>query len=173
MISVIIPTHNAEATLARVFSPLIGPTVRGFITEVLVLDEGSSDETRSIAEATGADVVGVGVIPKSEWVLLLPQDAVLGPGWDEEAEWFIEQVKARRRDHAAVFAFHSEALGSIARLSEKWIGLQGALFGRPHESQAILIGSRGFLAANSRAPEKLLKGKKRTGLRTATTQISG
>ena len=38
MISVVIPTHNAQTTLPRCFDSLIGATVRGVVREVIVAD---------------------------------------------------------------------------------------------------------------------------------------
>ncbi|HET6928016.1 MAG TPA: glycosyltransferase, partial [Hyphomicrobiaceae bacterium] len=54
MISVIIPTLNAEATLAETLSALVPAAVAGLVREVLVVDGGSSDRTAEIVERAGA-----------------------------------------------------------------------------------------------------------------------
>ena len=57
MISVVIPTLNAERTLPRCFDSLITAAVRGVVREVIVADGGSSDDTLAIADAAGAHIV--------------------------------------------------------------------------------------------------------------------
>ena len=48
----IIPCHNEEATVANVILK-----TKRFVTEVIVVDDGSSDETRKIAQEAGAVVL--------------------------------------------------------------------------------------------------------------------
>ena len=57
MISVVVPTHNSQVSLARCFDSLIGATVHGVVKEVIVADGGSNDDTLAIADAAGAHVV--------------------------------------------------------------------------------------------------------------------
>ncbi|MBI5878432.1 MAG: glycosyltransferase [Chloroflexi bacterium] len=56
MISVIIPAHNAEATIADCLRCLQSQT-RGAPDELLVVDDDSSDQTAARAEALGARVI--------------------------------------------------------------------------------------------------------------------
>ena len=49
MISVVIPTLNAERLLPRCFDSLIAGAVRGVVREVIVADGGSRDRTLAIA----------------------------------------------------------------------------------------------------------------------------
>ena len=128
------------------------------------------DETKNIAEATGADLVGKEAAPKAEWVLFLPQGCILGPGWDDEAVRHMDQRAANDDSKAAVFPVHIEDGSAVARLQQKCVA---AFTGKALKSQAILLRNQGILAVDSRAPEKVLKGKKRIKLRTSTTQISG
>jgi len=52
-VSVVIPTYNEAGSIARVLDEIPGPLV----TEVLVVDAGSTDGTREIAAAHGARVI--------------------------------------------------------------------------------------------------------------------
>ena len=60
MVSVIIPTANAERFLPRCFDSLIAAAVRGVVREVIVADGGSCDATLAIADAAGARIVNAG-----------------------------------------------------------------------------------------------------------------
>ena len=57
MISVIIPTLNAERTLAHTLAALVPAVVEGIVQEAIVVDGGSTDETRAIAEAAGTQLI--------------------------------------------------------------------------------------------------------------------
>ena len=50
MISVIIPTLNAESGLAAALSALVPAMVDGLVREVIVVDGGSTDRTLAIAD---------------------------------------------------------------------------------------------------------------------------
>ncbi|MFW5941181.1 MAG: sugar transferase [Chloroflexota bacterium] len=56
-ISVVVPAHNAAATIERCMSALQRQTVDGACFEVIVVDDGSTDETGEIARRCGARVV--------------------------------------------------------------------------------------------------------------------
>ena len=57
MLSVVIPTLNAERTLAATLSALMPAAVSGVVRQVVIVDGGSDDSTLAIAEEMGADVV--------------------------------------------------------------------------------------------------------------------
>ncbi len=55
--SVIIPAYNAAATLPRTLQALAGQTLPASTFEVIVVDDGSQDETAALAAAAGVQVV--------------------------------------------------------------------------------------------------------------------
>lgn len=65
-ISAIMPVYNGRAFLGRSLPPLIDMQRRGEILEVIVVDDGSTDDTAAIAAAMGARV--------------MPSGGRLGPG---------------------------------------------------------------------------------------------
>lgn len=58
-LSVIVPTFNRAATLGRCLEALGGQTCGGQVFEVLVADDGSSDETRVTVQRAGRTMPGV------------------------------------------------------------------------------------------------------------------
>lgn len=89
MLSVLIQTRNDEENLARTLACLVGGAVEGFVREVIVLDGGSSDHTRTVADHAGCRIVTEGVAAaiagaKGDWLLLLEPGARLAGGWVDE-----------------------------------------------------------------------------------------
>jgi glycosyltransferase involved in cell wall biosynthesis len=152
MISVVIPTVNSERLLPRCFDSLIPAAVRGVVREVIVSDAGSSDATLAIADGAGAHIVharkGRGqqlaegaAIARSDWLLFLHPETALEPGWEVEAESFMDQA-VMERPRAAVFRFALEDFGGEARRAEAMAGLRTAMFALPYGDQGLLIPKR-------------------------------
>jgi glycosyltransferase involved in cell wall biosynthesis len=152
MISVVIPTLNAERLLPRCFDSLIAAAVRGVVREVIVADGGSCDGTLAIADAAGAHIVTAGkdraaqmtagaAVAKSDWLLFLYPETSLEPGWEMEAESFIDQA-VMERPRAAVFRFALEDFGGEARRAEAKAALRTALLALPYGDQGLLIPKR-------------------------------
>lgn len=57
LLSIVLPTYNAEGDLRRFFKSFNRQTIRKDAFELLVLDGGSTDETVSIARKNGATVI--------------------------------------------------------------------------------------------------------------------
>ncbi|MBA2587251.1 MAG: glycosyltransferase [Alphaproteobacteria bacterium] len=155
MISVIIPTCNAERLLPRCFDSLITAAVRGVVREVIVSDAGSGDATLEIADAAGAHIVharkGRGAqladgaaTAKSDWLLFLHPETALEPGWEVEAESFLDQA-VMERPRAAAFRFALEDFSGEARRAEAKAALRTALFALPYGDQGLLIPKRLYL----------------------------
>ena len=155
MISVVIPTSNSERLLPRCFDSLITAAVRGVVREVIVSDAGSGDGTLAIADAAGAHIVhakkGRGAqlaegvaLAKSDWLLFLHPETALEPGWEVEAESFIDQA-VMERPRAASFRFALEDFTGEARRAEAKAALRTALFALPYGDQGLLIPKRLYL----------------------------
>jgi rSAM/selenodomain-associated transferase 2 len=154
MISVVIPTLNAEASLPRTFDCLIQATVRGLVREVIVADGGSDDGTVMLADAVGARIVsaarGRGLqltagadAARSDWLLFLHADTALEPGWEAEAEAFIERSSVER-PRAGAFRFALDDFGFGARMLERMARLRCFLLGLPYGDQGLLISRRHY-----------------------------
>ena len=152
MISVVIPTVNAERLLPRCFDSLIPAAVRGVVREVIVCDAGSTDSTLAIADGAGAHIVharkGRGqqliegaATARSDWLLFLHPETALEPGWEVEAESFMDQA-VMEQPRAAVFRFALEDFGGEARRAEALASLRTSLFALPYGDQGLLIPKR-------------------------------
>jgi rSAM/selenodomain-associated transferase 2 len=154
MISVVIPTLNAERTLAHSLAALVPAVVEGGVREAIVVDGGSTDGTRAIAEAAGTHLIearrGRGAqldagasAARTDWLLFLHADTVLDPGWAEEAQGFITRVQTGRRDEAAAaFRFALDDDGAMPRFIERLVAWRCRLFGLPYGDQGLLVSRR-------------------------------
>ncbi len=82
--------RDQEAELAQTLSGLVTAAVEGLVSDVVILDFGSSDGSARVADAAGCrfhtewlleDVLRT---VRGEWLLLLEPGSRLQPGWIEE-----------------------------------------------------------------------------------------
>ena len=154
MISVIIPTLNAEKTLARTLEALVPAAVDGIIREAIVVDGGSSDRTAAIADSAGADLVhsdgGRGLQlaagaaqARFPWLLFLHADTMLAAGWEREASQFMERVDSGASPiAAAAFRFALDDRGLRPRLLEWLVALRCGVLRLPYGDQGLLTSRR-------------------------------
>ncbi len=154
MITVVIPTLNAESGLAAALTALIPATVEGLIREVIIVDGGSTDRTLEIADQAGASIVRSGSgrgrqlavgaeHARMPWVMFLHADTVLETGWEREAAAFIERVEVGQRpEAAAAFQFALDDLGFKPRVIETGVTVRCFLFRLPYGDQGLLIPRR-------------------------------
>lgn len=140
-LSVIIPTLNAASSLPGCLAALMEGVEAGLITEVIVSDAQSSDDTRDIADGWGAEIVTGppsrgGQLrrgcarARGDWLLVLHADTQLAPGW-------VGAVAAHiPRDDAGYFSLRFDRGG---RLVAGWANLRARVFGLPYGDQGLLL----------------------------------
>jgi glycosyltransferase involved in cell wall biosynthesis len=152
MLSVVIPTENAERALLPTLAALVPGATAGVVREVIVADAGSSDATAMIADAAGCRI---DVVPaplgqrlrqaaagaRAAWLLFLRPGAVPDWTWVDETRRFIEQAEIVGRPDARAAAFRqmqdAETLGSAVIEA---LGLIAAALGaQPRPQQGLLI----------------------------------
>ncbi len=149
MISVIIPTLDAERSLGSTLSALVPATVEGIVREVLLVDGGSVDATLQIGDDAGAKIISCtrgrghqlakgGAQARGPWLLFLHADTRLEPGWSKDAEQFITR-HTNQQKAAAAFSFALDDAGVRPRLLEALVGLRCRLFKLPYGDQGLLI----------------------------------
>lgn len=137
MITVIVPTLNSAAGLQTLLPPLVPAAVDGLVREVIAAEGGSTDATLEICEDAGVKLVTGGIAAaaaaaRSDWLLILPDDLMLRPGWDE-------RLRA-----------HLTRGGGTARIAgERAVGLMGWL----RSPKAGLLVDRGRLAGRAETRE--------------------
>lgn len=147
MISVVIPTLNAETSLVRTLSSLLEAAMRGLVRDVVIADGGSTDLTLAIAEDAGctivkADAARGGLMDagaraaKGPWLLFLHAQTALEPGWDGEAYNFVRRGDESR---AATFRFALDDKRWSARRTELVYRLRNRLLALPYGDQGLLI----------------------------------
>lgn len=146
MISVVIPTHNAAATLPGTFRSLFEATIDGLVSEVIIADCGSADATLRIADAAGATVIKTGPglellagaqAARKPWLLFLKAGSTMEPGWEDEARAFI----AQGGNGAAAFRFRLAGKGLRPRLREA-LAAAARAFGLPNGCNGLLIPAK-------------------------------
>lgn len=153
MVSVIVPTLNAETTLPATLRALVPAALDGLVREVIVADGGSTDLTLDIADDAGCGIVrtarGRGTqlaagaaAAKSDWLLFLHADTVLDEGWARAAHGFIHRAKAGSGKQAAAFTFALDGDGARARALERIVSARCAALALPYGDQGLLISRR-------------------------------
>jgi len=152
MITIIVPTLNDEAALARMMPPLVQELVHGVVTDMIVYDSGSTDGTRNVCDVAGCLCINAKERCVSElidrargrWMLFLPPGAVLAPGWHAHVADHIDRMDGRAGP--ATFKLASDPNSPWWR---RFMGI-GA------KRHALL--PRGFLMSHQQATTLVLQG---------------
>ena len=156
MITVIIPTLNADRNLPDTLTSLFPAVVDGIIKTVIVSDGGSTDNTINIAEQTGCAVViakrgrgtqMIAALPsvKSDWMLFLHADTILQDGWEIIAAKHVameERLASSTTNYirkAGWFRFRLNMRGWKARLLEMFVACRCNLLALPYGDQGLLV----------------------------------
>ncbi|MEL6453011.1 MAG: glycosyltransferase [Pseudomonadota bacterium] len=119
------------------------------IAELIVTDGGSTDETLTLADAWGAEIVQGAPsrggqlrrgcdAAKGAWLLVLHADTVLSPGWTNAV------VDHLRGSKAGYFKLRFDKGG---RPVAAWANLRARLFGLPYGDQGLLIRRTAYARA--------------------------
>ena len=154
MISVVIPTLNAEHDLPATLTALVPAAVEGLVRDVIVADGGSSDGTRKIIDWAGAELVECSAgrggqlnagakRARSPWLMFLHADTVLEDGWMRDARRFMYAIDSGERDPAAAaFRFRLDDRGMAPRALEAMVHARCSVFRLPYGDQGLLMSRR-------------------------------
>jgi len=145
MLSVIIPTLDSDRALVPTLASLVPGATAGLVSEVVIADGGSGDETALVADVAGCGlVVAPGPLglrlktavaqARAPWLLFLRPGIVLETPWIGETTSFIERAVPGIR--AAVFRRGAPAQSGVR---EALSLLATALGARPRPEQGLII----------------------------------
>lgn len=167
-LSIIIPAYNAQADLPLCLASLMPGLESGLLREVLLVDGGSEDQTRRIAEGSGATVLTAPTKGRAaqlrhgaehargDWLLFLHADTALSRDWAERVMAHISDTP----DKAAAFTLayrsdHPMALKVAARAN--W---RARTFGLPYGDQGLLISAKHYQVIGGYAQIPLMEDVK-------------
>jgi len=148
MLSVIIATRDSERPLVRTLAALVPGATSGLITEVLIADAGSRDDTPIVADIAGCKLLAAdeplgrrlqaaAKAARAPWLLFLRPGIVLDTPWIGEMRSFVERP-VRDLQAAAIFR---RALPAHSALREAVALLGGAIAARPRPEQGLVIAA--------------------------------
>ena len=148
MLSVIIPTLDSERALVPTLSALVPGATAGLVSDVLVVDGGSRDDTAAVADVGGCNfLVAEGPLgrrlktavawARAPWLLFLRPGTILDAPWIGEATHFVERAPANSR--AAVFR---RAAPAQSTLRDALSLVAAALGARARPEQGLIISKR-------------------------------
>lgn len=161
-ITVVIPTLNAGRHLQASLEMLMEGLAAGLIHELVISDGGSTDETLTIAEEAGANIVKGPAsrggqlrrgcrIAKGQWLLVLHADTVLSDGWSAVVAEHL-QHHAERPAH---FKLKFSSKGLAPKLVAGWANLRSSVLGLPYGDQGLLMPA-GLYTAKGGYPDQPL-----------------
>jgi rSAM/selenodomain-associated transferase 2 len=142
-LTAVIPTLNAAESLPSTLDALAGTVGR-----VIIADGGSTDATRAVAAAAGAQVVdaprgrgsqiAAGIAAATTpWLLVIHADTRPAPGWQAAADAFMADPANAGR--AGYFRFMLDDAAPQARRLERAVAWRCRVLGLPYGDQGLLI----------------------------------
>lgn len=147
-LGIVIPALNAGAGIGAVLDTLRGGAGAALRLDIVVVDGGSTDDTREIARARGVRLVespkGRGIqlaagaaAVAGDWLLFIHADTVPGPGWAAAVAAFAEYPS--NRDSAGYFRLAFADDDAAARRLERMVAWRCRTFGLPYGDQGLLL----------------------------------
>ncbi len=150
MLSVIIATLDSERTLVPTLAALVPGATAGLVSEVIIADGGSNDDTAAVADVAGCNFLKTegplgkrlqtaAAVARAPWLLFLRPGIVLDTPWIGEVGAFVERGAPEMQ--AAVFQRASPPQGGVR---EALAMLGRALFAKPRPEQGLLVAKDAY-----------------------------
>jgi glycosyltransferase involved in cell wall biosynthesis len=159
MLSVVVATRDDAHRLVATLAALVSGATAGVVSEAIVADSGSIDDTAAVADVAGCRwlasdaplgerLAQAAAAARAPWLLFLRPGAVLDPGWVAEARRFVEAAEIGGRAHRMAAVFRRAPSPDTLRpalVEALWL-VAASLWLRPHPDQGLLIAKRFYLA---------------------------
>ena len=148
MLSVIIATLDSERALVPTLAALVPGATAGLISEVLLVDGGSTDDTATVADVAGCNFMTVkGPLGRTiesgrgksapPWLLFLQPGIILDAPWVAEASHFTERPPTGAQ--AAAFRAGGPVQSPAA---SSWLLVTTAFGAVPRPQQGLIISKQ-------------------------------
>jgi rSAM/selenodomain-associated transferase 2 len=149
-LSIIIPAFNSEEVLSICLGSLMPGLEAGLLREVILVDGGSQDQSRRIAEGAGAIVLQAPETGRAaqlrhgfehargDWLLFLHADTALSRDWAERVKAHLTE----RRDKAAAFTLAYRSDHHMAKVIARRANWRARALGLPYGDQGLLISRK-------------------------------
>ena len=145
MLSVIIATLNSERPLLPTLAALVPGATAGLVSEVLIADGGSRDDTAAVADIAGCNFLALpdslgrrlnaaARAARAPWLTFLRPGIVPDTPWTAEVRGFVEQASNFGR--AAVFR---RSVPAQSGLRDALMMIANALGTLPRPEQGLII----------------------------------
>ena len=143
-ISIVIPTLNSQKTIKKTFVSLLEGIEAGLIRELIVVDGGSTDETKEIVVGYGGKFISckesrglqicIGVkLAQGDFIFILHSDSVLQADWSKKISKFLN----REVGYYCKLSFDSKH--PLAYLTSNWANARSRIFNLPYGDQGLLL----------------------------------
>jgi glycosyltransferase involved in cell wall biosynthesis len=150
MLSVIIATQDSERLLLPTLAALIPGATEGLISEVIVADAGSRDDTAFVADVAGCNFMEIeaalgerlkkaAAAARAPWLLFLQPGVILDSAWIGETRRFVERRSPGPKEATREAAVFRRGVPARARWREVWELVVAALGAPPLPDQGLLI----------------------------------
>jgi glycosyltransferase involved in cell wall biosynthesis len=151
MLTVIIPTKNSERALVPTLTMLVPGAMTGTVSEVIVVDGGSTDATVQVVEIAGCELMistaplaarlrSAAAAARGTWLMFLRPGVVLDAAWVEEVTRVIENSVMRGTVGSQAAMFRRSPVSDFADslVRQVFAPLAAALRG-PHPDQGLML----------------------------------
>ena len=161
-ISIVIPTLNSQNTVRKTLASLFEGIEAGIVRELIVVDGGSTDETREIVEECGGKFISSAAsrgyqlkkgvnLAKGDFIFVLHSDSALEPGWSEIVKKYLN------KDAGYYCKLSFDIIHPLASMTSTWANARSLIFNLPYGDQGLLIPRKLLIENGSYSPIPIME----------------
>ena len=161
-ISIVIPTLNSQNTVRKTLASLFEGIEAGIVRELIVVDGGSTDETREIVEECGGKFISSAAsrgyqlkkgvnLARGDFIFVLHSDSVLEPGWSKIVRKYFNE------DAGYYCKLSFDIIHPLASMTSNWANARSLIFNLPYGDQGLLIPRKLLMENGSYSPIPIME----------------